>query len=47
MSQQQVYLETIHTKYGNLMITELPMFSHEIQGLDRIKEVAEVLFNKQ
>lgn len=47
MSQQQAYLETIHNKYNNLMIIELPMFSHEVQGLDRIKEVAEVLFNKR
>jgi arsenite-transporting ATPase len=47
MSQQQAYLDNIHNKYGNLLITELPMFSHEVQGLDRIKEVAKVLFNQR
>lgn len=45
-SQQMPYLQSIHNKYGNLRITELPMFPHEVKGLDRIKEVAGVLFSE-
>ncbi len=46
-AQQQSYLETIRGKYGNLQITELPMFPHEVRGIERIREVAEVLFQKR
>jgi arsenite-transporting ATPase len=43
-AQQQTYLETMRSKYGNLKITELPMFSQEVRGIERIREVAEALF---
>jgi len=43
-AQQRGYLATIHDKYGHLEITELPMFSHEVRGIERIREVASALF---
>ena len=43
-SQQKGYLDLIHSKYGDLPIIELPMFPHEIKGLDRLKQVESVLF---
>jgi arsenite/tail-anchored protein-transporting ATPase len=45
-AQQRIYLELIHRKYGTLRITELPMFPHEIRGLERIKEIAAALFQE-
>ena len=42
--QQQVYLKHIHDKYSHLEITELPMFPGEVKGLERLKEVGNLLF---
>lgn len=42
--QQKGYLDLIHNKYSNLRIKELPMFPYELKGLDRLKEVAKILF---
>jgi arsenite/tail-anchored protein-transporting ATPase len=42
--QQQSYLRTIRHKYARLKITELPLFSHEVKGLERIRDVAAVLY---
>jgi arsenite-transporting ATPase len=43
-TQQKTYLDLIRGRYAGMRITGVPMFPHEIKGLDRIKEVAEVLF---
>ncbi len=42
--QQQNYLELIYRRYANLKIVELPLFPQEVKGLDRLREVARVLF---
>lgn len=42
--QQKGYLDLIHNKYSDLRIKELPMFPYELKGLDRLKEVAKILF---
>ncbi len=42
--QQQTYLKHIHEKYSNLKIVELPMFPQEVKGLQRLREVEEILF---
>ena len=42
--QQQHYLELIYDRYSDLDIIELPMFPYELKGLERLKEVAEILF---
>jgi len=43
-AQQQEYLELIRDRCAGMRITCVPMFPHEIKGLERIREVAEVLF---
>ena len=43
--QQRQYLDIIYKKYPDLRIIELPMFPYEIKGLERIREVGEVLFS--
>jgi arsenite-transporting ATPase len=42
--QQRGYLELIYQRYANLRIVELPLFPQEVKGLDRLQEVARVLF---
>jgi len=42
--QQQHYLELIYDRYSDLDIIELPMFPYELKGLERLKEVAAILF---
>lgn len=44
--QQRPYLQSIHSKFRSLEIVELPMFPHEICGLERISEVSAELFGK-
>ena len=43
-SQQKKYLDLIHDRYSGLPIVELPMFPYELRGVDRLKEVAGILF---
>jgi arsenite-transporting ATPase len=43
--QQQTYLKHIRDKYSHLKITELPMFPQEVKGLERLKEVGNLLFS--
>jgi arsenite/tail-anchored protein-transporting ATPase len=42
-AQQQAHLAQLRRTYPDLPITEIPLFSQEIQGLDRLREVAAVL----
>jgi arsenite-transporting ATPase len=42
--EQQRYLKFIHEHFADLEIIELPMFPHEIRGLERLKEMEKVLF---
>ncbi len=42
--QQKNYLDLIHDRYSDRQIIELPMFPYELKGLDRLKEVAGILF---
>ncbi len=41
---QKPYLDVLYTKYSDLKITELPLFAYEVKGLDRLSEVAKILF---
>jgi hypothetical protein len=36
--------ELIYKRYANLKIVELPLFSQGVKGLDRLQEVAKILF---
>jgi arsenite-transporting ATPase len=42
--QQRGYLEQLHEHYSWLRIVELPLFPHEIKGLDRLRLVERCLF---
>ena len=42
--QQKNYLEVLYDRYADLQIVELPMFPYELKGLDRLQEVAGILF---
>ncbi len=42
--QQKSYIETIHDRYSNMEIVELPMFPYELKGLERLKEIDIILF---
>ena len=42
--QQKNYLDVIYEKYSALKIAELPLFPYEVKGLDRLREVAGILF---
>jgi arsenite-transporting ATPase len=43
-AQQRQYLETIHSRYADIQIIEVPMFPYEIRGIERLKEVERALF---
>lgn len=42
-AQQQEHLRRLRQVHGALPITEIPLFPHEIQGLERLRQVAAVL----
>ena len=43
-SQQKQYLELIHCNYSHLQILDIPLFPHEIKGLERLKQVEQSLY---
>jgi arsenite-transporting ATPase len=45
--QQKDYLEVIYDRHSDLEIIELPMFPLELKGVDRLKEVGRILFDKE
>jgi arsenite-transporting ATPase len=45
--QQRPYLEEILGRYGDLPILELPMFPREVKGLERLREVERLLFERR
>lgn len=42
--QQKGYIELLYSKYQGLRIVELPLFPHEIKGIDRLKDIERSLF---
>lgn len=42
--QQKRYIELLHDKYHYMEIVELPMFSREIKGVERLKDIEKSLF---
>jgi len=45
--QQQRYIGALQDKYPDLEMVKLPMFPHEIKGIDRIKDIEARLFGDQ
>jgi arsenite-transporting ATPase len=46
-AQQRPYLEEIYERYGHMDIAEVPMFPGEVRGVERLKEVAKILYQAQ
>ncbi len=42
-AQQQAHLRELRERYPDMAITEIPLFPQEIQGLERLRQVAEAL----
>ena len=42
--QQKGYIELLHRRYQGMRIVEVPLFPHEIKGIDRLREVERSLF---
>lgn len=42
-AQQQEHLRALRARYGQLPITEIPLFAQEVRGLERLRQVAAVL----
>ena len=42
--QQRGYIERLYQKYSGIRIVEVPLFSQEVKGLDRLRKVGEYLF---
>ena len=45
-SQQKGYIDILHKKYPNIEMVEIPMFPHEIKGIDRLREIQIRLFKQ-
>ncbi len=43
-AQQRSYIHILHNKYRDLAMIELPMFSQEIKGINKLREVESRLF---
>jgi arsenite-transporting ATPase len=42
--QQRGYIERLYRQYSGMKIVEVPLFPHEIKGLERLRKVGEYLF---
>ena len=42
--QQKQYLDLVYDKYAQMQIVEIPLFPHEIKGVDRLRLVEKQLF---
>jgi arsenite-transporting ATPase len=42
--QQQPQLASLRQRYGHLPISEIPLFPYELRGIERLREVAAVLY---
>jgi len=42
--QQKGYIELLHNRYGDMKIVELPLFPHEIKGVERLQDIEKILF---
>ncbi|HEX9897366.1 MAG TPA: ArsA family ATPase [Dehalococcoidales bacterium] len=45
--QQKQYLELLYGKYSRLQIVEIPLFPHEIKGIERLRLVEKQLFPRR
>ena len=43
-NQQKQYLEAIYRNYSHMQIVALPLFPHEIKGMERLQEIERSLY---
>ena len=43
-TEQQRYIKEIHSKYPDHIVTEIPLLSQEIRGMENLSKVGEILF---
>ena len=41
---QEKYIQQLRSRFGSLDVVELPLFSNEVKGVERLASVAEQLF---
>lgn len=46
-SQQKEYIDILYDKYSNIEMVKLPMFPHEIKGMNRLREIQTRLFKQE
>jgi arsenite-transporting ATPase len=44
--QQKHYLKSLYSKYSQLQLIEIPLFPHEIKGIDRLHLIEKYLFQR-
>ncbi len=44
--QQKSYIELLYDRYQSMQLVQVPLFPHEIKGVDRLKEVERSLFGQ-
>ncbi len=44
--QQKQYLKLLYSKYSQLQLIEIPLFPHEIKGIDRLRLIEKYLFSR-
>ena len=47
MEEQQKYIQEAKRKFSDYLISEIPLFPHEINGIDRLTELSEVMYEKK
>ena len=43
-AEQQGYVEKIHSRFPPRVITEVPLFPHEVRGVDDLNKIGEIIF---
>jgi len=43
--EQQEYIKKIRSKFSAHSVTKLPLFPHEVRGVDDLNKMAEIMFD--
>jgi arsenite-transporting ATPase len=47
MEEQQKYIQEAKRKFSDYLVSEIPLFPYEINGIDRLTELSEVMYEKK
>jgi arsenite-transporting ATPase len=47
MEEQQKYIQDAKRKFSDYLVSEIPLFPYEINGIDRLTELCEVMYEKK